>query len=425
MAAIWTLENQYNTWLEVELAVVEAQAEMGLIPQAEAKQIIDKAGFDSLRIAEIEKIVKHDVIAFVTAVEEKVGPAARFFHFGLTSSDVLDTSLSLRLVRAAAIIREDLTNLIAALGRKAGQFKDCPVIGRSHGIHAEPTTFGHKLLSFFTEFQRNLVRLDRAIEEVSVGQISGPVGNFSARSLSPALEERALSKLKLRAIAVSSQVISRDVHAAFFLTLALIASSVERLATEIRLLARTEVSEVEEAFGQYQKGSSAMPHKKNPILSENLTGLARLVRSYAQASLENVVLWHERDISHSSVERVIAPDSTELIDFMLHRLASLVDNLVVKPEKMLKNLALTRGLYNSQELLLALCQKGLARTEAYGLIQAKAMAAAKGEGDFRTLIESDPTLLSILNKDVLDDIFDSRRFNRYIGQIFQRAGLKS
>ncbi|MDR3135803.1 MAG: adenylosuccinate lyase [Deltaproteobacteria bacterium] len=423
IASIWGLDNQYASWLEVELAVVKTQAELGLIPEPEAKEILDKAGFDLARIAVIESQVKHDVIAFVTSVEEKVGPAARFFHFGLTSSDVLDTSLSLRLVRASSLIRHGLVSLIERLRDRALEFKDTLIIGRSHGIHAEPTTFGLKLGYFVAEFQRNLKRFDDAVEDISVGQISGPVGNYSASSLSPALEEMALSKLGLKPTPISSQVISRDIHAHYFQVLALIATSAERLAVEFRLLARTEVAEVEEPFGKGQKGSSSMPHKKNPILSENLTGLARVIRGLAQAALDDVVLWHERDISHSSVERLIAPDATVLVDFMLHRLAGLVSGLVVKPDKMLQNLQLTGGLYNSQEILLALCSSGLSRVEAYSLVQSKALAAASGQGDFRKLIEADTAISGRLGSGELDSIFSHHRFSRFTTEIFERLGL--
>jgi adenylosuccinate lyase len=423
MSFIWSLESQYESWLEVELAAVRTQAEMGLIPQGEAAEILGKAAFDAGRIAEIEAEVKHDVIAFVTSVEERVGPAARYFHYGLTSSDILDTALALRLVRASSLIRQGLVDLLEVLGSRAVEFIDTPIIGRSHGIHAEPTTFGLKLASFQAEFERNLRRFDEAVEGISVGQLSGPVGNYSAASLSPRMEELALSKLGLRPTPVSSQVISRDVHAHYFQVLALLATSAERLAVEIRLLARTEVAEVEEAFGRGQKGSSAMPHKKNPVLSENLTGLARVVRALSLAALEDVVLWHERDISHSSVERLVAPDATVLLDFMLHRLTGLVAGLVVKPQKMLDNLALTGGLYNSQELLLALCRHGLSRVEAYALVQSRAMAAASGQGDFRELVEADAAIMDRLSPSELEAVFSPHRFSRWTREIFQRLGL--
>jgi adenylosuccinate lyase len=423
MAEIWTLESQYASWLEVELAALAAQAEAGLVPAAEAAEIAEKAAFDPARIAEIESVVKHDVIAFVTNVEERVGPAARFFHFGLTSSDVLDTSLALRLAKAGRIIVEDLEALIAALSRRALEHRDTPVIGRSHGVHAEPTTFGLKLASFVAEFQRGLARLKAALSDCAVGQISGPVGNYSAASLSPEVERAALAKLGLRPSPVSTQVVSRDVHAWLFQALALCATTAERLAVEIRHLARTEVGEAQEAFGKGQKGSSAMPHKRNPVLSENISGLARLVRSHAQAALDNVVLWHERDISHSSVERIIAPDATILTDFILSRLAGLVEGLVVRPDRMLANLAITGGLYHSQEIMLRLVKAGLSRVEAYAVVQSRALAAADGEGAFKDLVAADQRVSELLGEGELDEIFEGRRFSRWTSEIFSRLGL--
>jgi adenylosuccinate lyase len=423
MANIWTLENQYATWLEVELAVVKTQAEMGLIPAKEAEEILHNAAFDVERIAQIESEVKHDVIAFVTNIEEKVGPAARYFHFGLTSSDVLDTSLALRLVRASNLIRQGLIVLTEVLARRANEFSSTPTIGRSHGVHAEPISFGLKLASFLAEFQRNLARFDNAVQTISVGKISGPVGNYSSSSLSPALEKAALQKLGLKPTLVSTQIIPRDIHAEYFQVLALIATSAERLAVEIRHLSRTEVGEVEEAFSLNQKGSSAMPHKKNPVFSENIVGLARVVRSLAQVALEDVVLWHERDISHSSAERIIAPDATILVDFLICRLSYLVANMSVNPQRMMENLQITRGLYNSQEVMLSLCRAGLSRVEAYSLVQAKAMAAAKGEGDFRTLLEADPLITAHLKPSQLNSIFKLTRFNRYTHETFKRLGI--
>ncbi|MDR1657984.1 MAG: adenylosuccinate lyase [Deltaproteobacteria bacterium] len=423
IAAIWTLENQYASWLKVELAVVASQAEAGLIPKEAAEEIAAQATFNSERIAEIEAEVRHDVIAFVTNIEENVGPSARFFHFGLTSSDVLDTSLALRLLEAAKIIRGDLRDLIEAVAKRAREHRDTPIIGRSHGIHAEPTTFGLKLASFAAEFQRDLVRFDQATEDLAVGQISGPVGNYSASSLSPALEEAILKKLGLRPTPVSTQVIARDVHAWFFQALAMIATTCERLTVEIRHLARTEVAEVQEAFGRGQKGSSAMPHKRNPILSENITGLARIIRSLAQTAMDDVVLWHERDISHSSVERIIAPDATVLIDFILARLTSLISGLVVRPDRMLENINLTGGLYHSQEIMLSLCQSGLSRLEAYAAVQKRALEAADGGVDFRQLIESDPIISKRLTKAQLEAIFSGHRFSRWTMDIFKRLNL--
>jgi adenylosuccinate lyase len=423
MAILWSLNNQFITWLKVELAVVEAQAELGLIPEDEAQVILDRARFDEARIAEIEETVGHDVIAFVTSVEEIVGPEARFLHFGLTSSDVLDTAFALRLLEAAEIILDDLKDLKNALKSQATRYWNTPVIGRSHGIHAEPTTFGLKLANFYAEFDRQELRLKKAMAELRFGQISGPVGNYSAFSLSPELEELALSKLGLHPTPISSQIIARDSHANFFQVLALIATSAEKLAVEIRLLARTEVAEVEEPFGRGQKGSSAMPHKKNPILAENISGLARVVRSYAQAALDNVVLWHERDISHSSAERVIAPDATGLTDFILYRLTKLINGLVIKSEAMDKNLNLTQGLYNSQEVTLTLCAKGLSRVEAYALVQKEALKAAEGQGNFFSLLLANPEIAKLLSKEELEEIFQPERFYRWTRDIFLRLGL--
>jgi adenylosuccinate lyase len=421
MSSIWTLENQYASWLKVELAVVRAQAELGLIPKEDADTIIEKASFDPNRIAEIEAEVNHDVIAFVTNVEEVVGSSARYFHFGLTSSDVLDTSLALRLLEAFNIIREDLVGFIDVLKIRAKEFQDLPIIGRSHGIHAEPTTLGLKFGSFYSEFVRHLKRLDNVKENILLGQISGPVGNYSAGSLSPALEEKALGYLGLTPTPVSSQIIPRDIHAEFFGVLGLLATSLERLAVEIRHLARTEVSEVSEAFGAKQKGSSSMPHKKNPILSENIGGLARLIRSYASAGLDNIVLWHERDISHSSVERIIAPDATILMDFLLSRATSLVKGLVIYKDKIQRNINLTGGLYNSQEILLSLVKKGLSRVEAYALVQKEALLASEKNLDFKTLILNSPKIRELLKEEEIEEIFKPDRFYKWAGAILDRT----
>jgi adenylosuccinate lyase len=419
MAEIWSLSHQYASWLRVELAVVAAQAELGLIPVYEAREISSKARFDEARIAEIEKTVGHDVIAFVTSVEESVGSAARYLHYGLTSSDVLDTALALRLGEAGAIILADVQALKQTLKERAQEFQLTPIIGRSHGIHAEPTTFGLKLATFYAEFDRQEKRLILALEEIRQGQISGPVGNYSSAALSPDLEKLALAKLGLRPAPISSQILARDCHANFFQTLALLMTSAERLAVEIRLLARTEVAEVEEPFGRGQKGSSAMPHKKNPILAENITGLARVVRSLAQAALENVVLWHERDISHSSAERILAPEATGLTDFALTRLNGLVAGLTVKPESMSRNLALTQGLYNSQEVLLALCDQGLSRVKAYALTQRAALQAAEGVGGFKELLLADPEIGQHLKAEAIEAIFKPERFYRWVETICQ------
>ncbi|MDR1396014.1 MAG: adenylosuccinate lyase [Deltaproteobacteria bacterium] len=421
MADIWSLKNQYQTWLRVELAVVAAQAELGLIPAAEAAEIQKKARFEEKRIEEIEKTVGHDVIAFVTNVEENVGPAARYLHHGLTSSDILDTALALRILEAGWKIHFDVRTVMETLKEKARQYQDTPIIGRSHGIHAEPTTFGLKLASFYSEFERHERRLHLALEDLRVGQISGPVGNYSSQAISPELEELVLTRLGLKPAPVSTQILSRDTHAFFFQTLALLVTTAERLAVEIRHLARTEVGEAEEAFGRGQKGSSAMPHKKNPVSSENISGLSRVVRGLAQAASENVVLWHERDISHSSAERIIAPDALILTNYILNRLNTVIRDLVVKPENMKKNLALTGGLYNSQEIMLALCRKGLSRVMAYELVQKLALKASRGEGGFQELVSSDPRIGEFLSAGEIAAIFRPERFYRWTAAIMERV----
>lgn len=425
MTELWSLESQYASWLEVELAVAEAQAELGLIPEDVPAAIRSRAVIDVDRIEAIEEEVRHDVIAFVTSIEEQAGPPARFFHYGLTSSDVLDTALSLRLLRAMDIIVDDLDRLIDTLKARAFEFKNTLIIGRSHGIHAEPTTFGLKLALFYDEFQRHRRRLLAARQTMAVGQCSGPVGNFSAPGLSPEIEARALAKLGLAPAPISSQIIQRDRHGEYFTALALLASSMEKLAVEIRHMARTELGEVEEPFAKTQKGSSAMPHKKNPIGSENISGLARVVRANAAAAMENIPLWHERDISHSSVERIIAPDSTSLVDYMLVRLNSLVSGLVVHPDRMARNMNLTGGLYNSQELLLSLCGRGLSRLDAYALIQRNALKAHNEGLDFKTLILSDSGIAAVLTPDEIEAVFKPDRFLSSVEAVYARVfGLK-
>ncbi len=421
MAELWSLNNQYAVWLEVELAVARTQAEMGLIPADVPEAVAARAVIDPDRIEAIEAEVRHDVIAFVTSIEERVGPPARHFHYGLTSSDVLDTALALRLVRALDIILDGLDAFLETLKRRAHEFRDTLTIGRSHGIHAEPTTFGLKLALFYDEFRRHRTRCRAARRSMAVGQCSGPVGNFSAPGLSPEVETRALARLGLRPAPVSSQIIQRDRHAEYFTALALLASSMEKLAVEIRHLARTEVGEVEEPFAKGQKGSSAMPHKKNPIGAENISGLARVVRANALAALEDVPLWHERDISHSSVERIIAPDSTSLVDYMLARLNGLMSGLVVHPERLARNLALTGGLHNSQELLLALCDKGLSRVDAYAVIQRNALRAHQEGLEFKTLLLADPRLTEFLTPAEVEAVFRPDRFLRAVPAIFHRV----
>jgi adenylosuccinate lyase len=421
MRDLWSLENQYAVWLEVELAVARAQAALGLIPAETPGAVAGAAVIKPDRIAEIEAEVRHDVIAFVTSIEEQAGPPARYFHYGLTSSDVLDTALALRLTRALDIILDDLEALLRAVRGRAMEFKDTLCIGRSHGIHAEPTTFGLKLAIFYDEFRRHKTRLLAARETSAVGQCSGPVGNLSAPGISPAVEARAMAELGLAPAPVSSQIIQRDRHAEYFTALALLASSMEKMAVEIRHLARTEVGEVEEPFGKGQKGSSAMPHKKNPIGAENIAGLARVVRANSLAAQENVALWHERDISHSSVERIIAPDSTSLADYMLTRLTGLIEGLVVHPERMAGNLALTGGLYNSQELLLKLCDNGQSRAGAYRLIQRNALKAHAENLDFKSLILADADIMAVLSPADIETVFSTKRFTAAADEIFARV----
>ncbi len=422
MAAIWSPESKFRIWFEIEAHAAEAQAELGVIPKEAARVIWEKgskADFDVARIDEIEREVKHDVIAFLTHLAEIVGPEARFVHQGMTSSDVLDTCLNVQLTRAADILLEDVDLVLAALKKQAFTHRDTVTIGRSHGIHAEPTTFGVKMATFYAEFDRAKQRLLAAREEVATCAISGAVGTFA--NIDPFVEEYVAKKLGLKPEPVSTQVIPRDRHAAFFATLAVIASSMERLAVEIRHLQRTEVLEAEEYFSPGQKGSSAMPHKRNPILTENLTGLARLVRMAVIPALENVALWHERDISHSSVERGIAPDATVTLDFALRRLAGVVDKLVVYPENMKKNLDKLGGLIHSQRVLLALTQVGMSREEAYRAVQRNAMPVWRGEGDFLTLLKADEDVAKYLDAAALEALFDLGYHTKNVGVIFKRV----
>ena len=422
MAAIWSDQSKYRIWFEIEAYACDAMADLGIIPEAAAKQIWEKgsnAQFDAARIAQIEREVKHDVIAFLTHLAEHVGEPARFVHQGLTSSDVLDTCLSVQLDRASAVLLADLDRVLAALKKQAMAHKYTLTIGRSHGIHAEPTTFGLKMAQAYAEFSRARRRLEAARKEIAVCAISGAVGTFA--NIDPAIEAHVAKELGLAVEPVSTQVIPRDRHAAYFATLGVIASSVERLATEIRHLQRTEVGEAEEFFAEGQKGSSAMPHKRNPVLTENLTGLARLVRSAVTPALEDVALWHERDISHSSVERGIAPDATVHLDFALNRLAGVVDNLVVHADKMLDNLALSHGLHNSQRVLLALTQKGASREQAYAMVQRNAMAAWKGQGSFEKLLAADSQVSALLSPDELKALFDMDYHTRHVDTIFARV----
>ncbi len=422
MAAIWDPQTRYRIWFEIEAHAADAMAELGVIPKAAAKAIWDKgkhAKFDLARIDAIEREVRHDVIAFLTHLAEIVGPQARFVHQGMTSSDVLDTCLNVQLVRAADLLIADVDALMAALRRRAFEHKLTPTIGRSHGIHAEPTTFGLKLAYAYAEFFRAKERLICARTEVATCAISGAVGTFA--QVDPRIEEYVANAMGLAVEPVSTQVIPRDRHAMYFATLGVVASSVERLATEIRHLQRTEVLEAEEFFSEGQKGSSAMPHKRNPVLSENVTGLARMVRAYVTPALENVALWHERDISHSSVERMIAPDATVTLDFALARLTSIVDKLVVYPANMQKNLARLGGLIHSQRVLIALTQKGVAREDAYGIVQRNAMRVWQGEGDFLSLLSADKDVRKHLSEAELKQNFDLDHHFKHVDTIFERV----
>jgi adenylosuccinate lyase len=419
MARIWTEENKFLSWLQVELAAMEAMAECGLIPREVPPRAAGQAKVDLARILEIEARTHHDVAAFVDQVAAGLGEDGRYFHFGLTSSDVLDTALGLRLTQAADVLLTDLDELLAVLRDKAFTYKDQVMVGRTHGVHAEPITLGLKFALWYAEFQRQRARLVQARETVAVGKVSGAVGTFA--HLPPACEAGICRRLGLKPAPISTQIIQRDRHADFFLTLALIGASVEKVALEIRHLQRTEVHEVEEKFAAGQKGSSAMPHKRNPVLSENLCGLARLLRGNALAALENVALWHERDISHSSVERVIAPDSTVLLDFMLARLTGLLKNLQVYPENLAANLKLTRGLIFSQSLLLALINKGLSRDAAYRLVQGPAMRVWEEGKEFEPLVKADPEIGKHLTPAEVEAIFDLKRYFRHVDEIFARV----
>ena len=422
MAAIWDPQTRYRIWFEIEAHAADAMADLGIIPKAAAKAIWDKgkhAKFDIARIEAIERDVKHDVIAFLTHLAEIVGPQARFVHQGMTSSDVLDTCLNVQLVRAADLLIADVDALLAALKRRAFEHKNTPTIGRSHGIHAEPTTFGVKLAYAYAEFFRAKERLICARTEVATCAISGAVGTFA--QVDPRVEEHVARAMGLAVEPVSTQVIPRDRHAMYFATLGVVASSVERLATEIRHLQRTEVLEAEEFFSEGQKGSSAMPHKRNPVLSENLTGLARTVRAYVTPALEDVALWHERDISHSSVERVIGPDATTILDFALARLAGIIDKLVVYPGNMQKNLERLGGLIHSQRVMIALTHKGVAREDAYAIVQRNAMRVWKGEGDFLSLLAADKDVRKHLSAAELEENFDLGYHFKHVDTIFERV----
>src|SRR6516165_1874076 len=420
MAAIWEPQTRFKIWFEIEAHAADALAKLGVIPKDAAKTIWAKAAtFDVARIDEIERETKHDVIAFLTHLAEIVGPEARFVHQGMTSSDVLDTCLNVQLTRAADLLVADIDRVLAALKKRAFEHKMTPTIGRSHGIHAEPVTFGLKLAYAYAEFSRARERLKLARKEVATCAISGAVGTFA--QIDPRVEEHVAKAMGLKPEPISTQVIPRDRHAMYFATLGVIASSVERLATEIRHLQRTEVLEAEEFFSEGQKGSSAMPHKRNPVLSENLTGLARTVRAYVTPALEDVALWHERDISHSSVERVIGPDATTILDFALARLAGLIDKLVVYPGNMQKNLERLGGLIHSQRVMIALTQKGVAREDAYAIVQRNAMRVWRGEGDFLSLLAADKDVRKHLSAAELEENFDLGYHFKHVDTIFERV----
>jgi adenylosuccinate lyase len=419
MARIWSDENRFRTWLAVEVAATETLAEAGLVPKDAAQAIKERADFRVERIHEIEAEVRHDVIAFTTAVAEIVGPHARWFHYGLTSNDVVDTAQALLIRQASEVIAQDLQRVSDVLERRAWEFKDTPMVGRTHGIHAEPITFGFKIANWYSENQRNIARFNAAAEDMRVGKFSGAVGIFA--HLTPDLEEEICARLGLKAAAVSSQVIQRDRHAHYLATLGVIASTLDKIATEIRHLQRTEVREAEEYFSEKQKGSSAMPHKRNPVTLEQISGLARVVRSNAQAGFENVALWHERDISHSSVERVILPDSTTLTDYLLTKTASVVDTMFVYPERMRANLESTRGLIFSGQLLLDLVEHGVSREEAYRLVQSHAMRAWKEGLKFQDLVFADQEITSRVPRKEIEYAFDLRRQLKNVDKIFARV----
>jgi len=419
MAAIWTVEKRYQTWLKVEILATEAWAELGEVPREAIEVIKKKASFDATKIDEIEKVVKHDVIAFLTSVNESIGPESRFLHKGMTSSDLIDTSFAVLLKEASEIIISDIKRCMEILKRRAMEHKMTPTMGRSHGIHAEPVTFGLKMALMYEEMKRNLARMERAKDVISCGAISGAVGTFA--NIPPFVEEYVCKHLGLTPEPVSTQVIQRDRHAEFFTTLALIASSIENFSVELRHLQRTEVLEAEEYFSPGQKGSSAMPHKRNPISAENLTGLARLVRSNSFAAMENVALWHERDISHSSVERVIGPDSTIMMNYMLNRFTDLMDKLIVYPENMMKNLNQLHGLIHSQRVLLALTTAGASREEAYNLVQRNAMKVWAEGKDFKELLLSDQDVTRYLDKKEIENSFDLNYHLKNVDYIFNRV----
>jgi len=421
MGRIWEDENRFRIWLDIETLACEAQAELGIVPKESVKVIREKADFNVARILEIESEVKHDVIAFLTNVGEYVGPESRFIHLGMTSSDVLDTALAVQMKQSAELLLEDMKLLRDVLAKRAKEFKYTVMIGRTHGIHAEPVTFGLKLALWYAEAVRNIERLETARKTIAVGKISGAVGTY--QHLDPFVERFVCEKLGLAPAPVSTQVLQRDRHAEFMNTLAICGSALEKIATEIRHLQKTEVLEAEEFFSKGQKGSSAMPHKRNPIVCERISGQARLLRGNALACMENVALWHERDISHSSVERVAVPDSCVLLDFMLHDMIRIVDNLLVYPANMERNMNATRGLIFSQEVLLALTKKGMKREDAYRIVQEQAMRVWQGDHNFRDLLEASADVLKHLSKEEISQLFDAKRSLRQVDYIFEQAGI--
>ena len=419
MADVWTEENRFKKWLKIEVLICEAYGDLSEIPSENLKSIQEKAKFDIERINEIEKRTKHDVVAFIESVAEFVGPSSKYIHMGATSSDILDTSFACLLKEASEILVNDIENFMAVLKEKAYEHKFTPMIGRTHGIHAEPITFGLKMAHFYDEMRRNLERMEAAKVRISHGKISGAVGTFA--HLQPFIEEYVCTNLGLKPAPISTQIIPRDYHAEFFTTLAIVASSIEKMSLEVRNLQRTEVGEAEEFFSKGQTGSSAMPHKRNPIASENLCGLARLLRGYALSALENIPLWHERDISHSSVERIIAPDATILLDYMLERIKNIYRNLMVYPERMEQNLAMSKGLHHSEAVLLSLIKKGLTRQEAYKVTQGVAMKCYEQELEFRVELKKDHGIRQYLNDTEIEDITTNEHYFKFVDTIFNRV----
>lgn len=422
MGAIWADENRYKAWLEVEIVACEAWAKLGVIPEEDVKKIRENASFDVKRILEIEEETRHDVVAFTRAVSESLGEERKWVHYGLTSTDVVDTALSYLLKQANEILERDLNNFLEVLKNKAIEHKYTVMMGRTHGVHAEPTTFGLKLGLWYEEMKRNLERFKAAAEGVRVGKISGAVGTFA--NIDPAIEAHVCERLGLKPAPISTQTLQRDRHAHYIATLALIATSIEKFAVEIRGLQKSETREVEEFFAKGQKGSSAMPHKRNPVGSENMSGLSRVLRGYMMTAYENVALWHERDISHSSAERIILPDATIVLNYMLNRFSNIVKNLTVYPENMKRNMTKTYGLIYSQRVLLSLIDKGMVREEAYDLVQPKAMEAWERGVQFRELIENEPRITSVLTPEEIDDCFDYKHHLKHVDTIFSRIGLE-